>query len=58
VAKSGGPIWAHQPKSCVINLDTITIIAQSSLIERLSTLSAAKQKAVESALHFALGLAD
>jgi mRNA interferase MazF len=46
------------PKSCVINLDVITTIAKSSLIERLSILSAAKQKAVESALHFALGLAD
>ena len=44
------------PKPCVINLDTITTIAKASLRDRLTTLSAEKQKAVELALHFALGM--
>jgi mRNA interferase MazF len=44
------------PKPCVINLDTITTIAKASLREKLTTLSLEKQKAVESALHFALGM--
>ncbi|MBI2836182.1 MAG: type II toxin-antitoxin system PemK/MazF family toxin [Chloroflexi bacterium] len=44
------------PKPCVINLDTITTIAMASLRERLTTLSAEKLKAVEVALHFALGM--
>ena len=44
------------PKPCVANLDTITTIAKRSLQERLVTLSSEKLKAVEAALHFALGL--
>ncbi len=44
------------PKPCVINLDTITTIAKVSLRDKLTTLSAEKQKAVEVALHFALGM--
>jgi len=44
------------PKPCVVNLDTITTIAKASLRERLTALSAEKQKAVEIALHFALGI--
>jgi len=44
------------PKPCVANLDTITTIAKVSLRERLVTLSVEKQKAVEAALHFALGM--
>ena len=44
------------PKSCVINLDTISTIAKSSLSERLIILSAEKVKAVETALHFSLGM--
>ncbi len=44
------------PKPCVINLDTITTIAKVSLKERLTVLSQEKQKAVEIALHFALGM--
>ena len=44
------------PKPCVVNLDTITTIARVSLHDRLTTLSAEKQKAVEVALHFALGM--
>lgn len=44
------------PKPCVVNLDTITTIAKASLRERLTSLSAEKQKAIEVALHFALGM--
>ena len=44
------------PKPCVINLDTITTIAKASLRERMTVLSQEKQKAVELALHFALGI--
>ncbi len=44
------------PKLCVINLDTITTIAKASLRDRLTTLSAEKLRAVEVALHFALGI--
>lgn len=44
------------PRPCVINLDTITTIARASLSEKLTTLSIEKEKAVEAALHFALGL--
>ena len=46
------------PKLCVVNLDTITTIAKRSLQERLVPLSAEKLKAVEAALHFALGLEE
>jgi len=46
------------PKPCVINLDTITTIAKRNLQERLTTLSPEKLKAVEAALHFALGLEE
>lgn len=46
------------PKPCVVNLDTITTIAKRSLQERLVTLSPEKLKAVEVALHFALGTKD
>ena len=44
------------PRPCVINLDTITTIAKASLRDRLTTLSLEKQRAVEAALHFALGM--
>jgi len=44
------------PRACVINLDTITTIAKTSLRERLTALSAEKLKAAEEALHFSLGL--
>jgi len=46
------------PKPCVVNLDTITTIAKRSLQEKLATLSSEKLKAVEAALHFALGLEE
>lgn len=44
------------PRACVANLDTITTIAKASLNERLTSLSTEKLKAVEGAIHFALGL--
>jgi mRNA interferase MazF len=44
------------PKDCVVNLDTIITIAKASLQGNLTTLSAEKLKAVEIALHFALGM--
>ena len=44
------------PRPCVVNLDTITTIAKVSLRDQLTTLSIEKQKAVEVALHFALGM--
>lgn len=43
-------------RACVANLDTIYTIAKSSLESRLAGLSPEKLAAVESALHFALGL--
>jgi mRNA interferase MazF len=46
------------PRPCVVNLDTITTIAKRSLRERLVPLSPEKLKAVEAALHFALGLEE
>ena len=46
------------PRACVVNLDTITTIAKRSLQERLVSLSAEKLKAVETALHFALGIEE
>jgi mRNA interferase MazF len=44
------------PKACVINLDIITTIAKVTLRDKLTTLNAEKLKAVEVALHFALGM--
>jgi len=46
------------PRPCVVNLDTITTIAKRILQERLVSLSPEKLKAVEAALHFALGLEE
>jgi len=46
------------PRACVVNLDTFTTIAKRSLQERLVPLSPEKLKAVEAALHFALGLEE
>jgi mRNA interferase MazF len=46
------------PRPCVVNLDTITTIAKRSLQERLVSLSPEHLKAVEVALHFALGLEE
>jgi len=44
------------PRSCVANLDVITTIAKRSLKEKLVALSPEKLKAVETAIHFAIGL--
>jgi mRNA interferase MazF len=44
------------PKLCVVNLDIITTITKASLHDKLITLSGEKLKAVEVALHFALGM--
>ncbi len=46
------------PRPCVVNLDTITTIAKRSLQERLVPIGPEKLKAVEAALHFALGLEE
>jgi len=40
----------------VVNLDTIITIAKYSLRGHIASLSQAKLRAVEEALHFALGL--
>jgi len=46
------------PRPCVVNLDIITTIARRSLREKLAALDSEKLKAVEVALHFALGLEE
>ncbi|MBI4285911.1 MAG: type II toxin-antitoxin system PemK/MazF family toxin [Chloroflexi bacterium] len=44
------------PRPCVVNLDTITTIPKDCLRTRMATLSARKQKEVEAAIPFSLGL--
>jgi mRNA interferase MazF len=44
------------PRTCIINLDIITTLARISLRERVTALNHEKKKAVEIALHFALGM--
>ena len=44
------------PRSCVVNLDTITTIPKSSLSDRLTMLSAERIAEVEDAMRFALGM--
>lgn len=44
------------PRACVANADTITTIAKSVLQERISALGAAKLRALDNAVRFALGL--
>jgi mRNA-degrading endonuclease toxin of MazEF toxin-antitoxin module len=46
------------PKSCVVNLDTITTIPKRVLAERVAVLHPEKMAAVENALRFALDLRD
>lgn len=46
------------PRRCVANLDIVTTINRKNLDVKLSTLSREKLKAVDSALHFALGMED
>jgi len=44
------------PRPGVANLDVITTVPKSGLERYISTLSGAKLRAVEAAIHFALGL--
>ncbi len=44
------------PRVCAANFDTIMTIPKVCLVERLAGLNSHKLKAVEDALHFALGL--
>jgi mRNA interferase MazF len=44
------------PRTCVVNLDTITTVPKSSLRDRLTTLSVERMAEVEDALRFALGM--
>ncbi len=44
------------PRACVINLDVITTIPKSCLHSRIISLKPEKLRAVENAIHFALGL--
>jgi len=46
------------PKSCVVNLDTITTIPRRTLTQPIGPLPPDKLTAVERALMFALGLAN
>lgn len=44
------------PQACVVNLDNLVTIPKAALQERISLLRPVKLRAVETALHFALGL--
>ena len=44
------------PRACVANADTITTIAKSTLTDRVTALSPAKERALDDAIHFSLGL--
>lgn len=44
------------PYDCAANLDDIFTIAQASLDEQITSISAAKLRDVEQATHFVLGL--
>lgn len=44
------------PKSCVVNLDTVTTIPQKTLQKRITLLNSLKIQAVDDALRFALAL--
>ena len=46
------------PQQCVANLDTINTISKARLHERISSLSPEKLRAVDTAIHFALGLEE
>ncbi len=46
------------PRECVVNLDTITTIVKSSLEAPVAALSPARIRAVDTAIHFALGLEE
>ena len=44
------------PKKCVANLDTLTLISKSLLIERIALLSLEKTEQINKAIKFALDL--
>jgi mRNA interferase MazF len=44
------------PKLCVANLDSIVTISKAVLRERIASLDREKLRAVDDAIHFALGL--
>ncbi len=44
------------PQVCAVNLDSMTTIPRDGLQRRIVSLSADKIRAVDSAIHFALGL--
>jgi mRNA interferase MazF len=43
-------------RPCVVNLDTLTTVPRRLLAERLAVLGAARVRAIDSAIAFALGL--
>ena len=44
------------PLACAVNLDSMTTVPKNSLQRQISTLQPDKLRAVELAIHFALGL--
>ena len=44
------------PRACAVNLDSIATIAKASLRDQLTSLSPRNMRAVDEAIHFALGL--
>lgn len=44
------------PLVCAVNLDSITTVPRAGLRRQITTLSADKLRAVDAAVHFALGL--
>ncbi len=46
------------PREGVANLDTMTTVPKRLLEERVAVLRAARVQAIDSAIHFALGLVD
>jgi len=46
------------PKACVANLDTITTIPKKCLAERICLLKSEKQKQLDFAIKFALGVEE
>jgi mRNA-degrading endonuclease toxin of MazEF toxin-antitoxin module len=43
-------------RSCVVNVDSLVTIAKAVLRERVARLNAQKLRALDDAIHFALGL--
>ncbi len=44
------------PRACAVNLDSIATIAKASLRDQITALSPQNVRAVDEAVHFALGL--